>query len=75
MIKENSNFVNLQKMIGIKLESQETTHEPMSINASMHLSSYELVNFLRQQMHRADDALTRHELNMSDVSRIAKKKL
>lgn len=75
MNKQTSEFVNLQKQIGLKLKKEVEAQEPMSINAAMHLSSYELVGFLRTQMKRADEALTRHELNMTDVSRIAKAKI
>lgn len=75
MLSKNKDFINIQKMIGLKIESGKATPEPMSVNAAMHLSSYELVSFLRNQMERADKAMTRHELNMTDVSRIAKKKL
>lgn len=75
MLSKNKDFVNIQKMIGLKLESEKKIDEPMNVSAAMHLSSYELVSFLRNQMERADKAMTRHELNMKDVSRIARKKL
>ena len=75
MLEKNKSFVNIQKMIGLQLKNKKVEqNEALSISPAMHLSSYDLVDFLRSQMDRADKAMTRHELNMNDVSRIAKKR-
>ena len=75
MQKQNKDFVNIQKLIGIKLQSEKQPKSSFEISPAMHLSSYDLVNFLRSQMERSDKALSRMELNMTDVHRIAKAKI
>lgn len=75
MQKENKEFVNIQKMIGLKINSEKEPATSFNISPAMHLSSYDLVRFMRSQIERSDKALSRMEMNMTDVHRITKAKL
>lgn len=74
MQKQEKNFVNIQQLIGLKLQSETKTTSSFSLSPALHLSSYDLVDFLNRQIQRSDHALSRMELNMGEVERLVKAK-